>query len=252
MDNRSKPRRRSLSGKNNTLIAFAGLACVFGSLFLGMLLGNTIAAPLVAVSGASVGFLLTFHGLSRALRWKADVRTVIETENIEQIGIVVEALGLRNRWGHYGNTPEARQQATALYEGMDAVLIRLLPQLQSGDLVLLTKDQRTILYQSLQGSDSYLVEAILRGLVQIDYQAACPAITELANGKWKAQQDTSLRTLAQECLAQLQWNREQEEVRQNLLRASQNANVSSANLLHTVLPEEHAQASKQLLRANKD
>ena len=55
LDNRSKPRRRSLSGKNNTRIAFAGLACVFGSLFVGMLLGNTIAAPLVAVSGAAVG-----------------------------------------------------------------------------------------------------------------------------------------------------------------------------------------------------
>ncbi len=252
LDNRSKPRRRSFSRKNNTLVVFAGLGCVFGSEFLGIMFGKTTAGSVIAVSGVSIGFILAFYGLSRAFIWKAEVRAVIETENIEQIGILVEALGLRNRWGNCGNTPEARQRVTAFYEGLDEVLIRLLPQLQSGDIALLTKEQRTILYQSLQGRDSYLVEAILKGLMQIDDQGARPAITELANGKWKAEQDTSLRALAQECLAQLQRNREQEEVRHNLLRASQNANYSSANLLHTALPDEREQASKQLLRANKD
>lgn len=161
---------------------------------------------------------------------KTATRLLPDLEDIRSVGSLVEAL-------EHADERTCRE--------IEDALIRLLPQLHAGDVSLLDRRQREILYQAMNGGNVLLLHAILKAFEQIGDRHALPHVQRLTFAQAPAIQES-----ARACLRSLQKRVEQAQFRQNLLHPSCLTSVASdRTLLRSVTGDFHHE-TPYLLRAS--
>ena len=179
---------------------------------------------------------MPFFGM-QSLFWQAAVKEYQSHLDLQAVGLIVEGLTASD------NLIYARDVLTAM-----------LPRLQASDAHLLNALHHHILNRQMSGKFPYclssrakLILATLKAYEQIGGTEDLPTVKRLARGEGYAKRNKEIRTAAQECLPYLQARSEQQESRQNLLRASQSAADSPATLLRPASAADDL-APRQLLR----
>ena len=174
-----------------------------------------------------------------AKKWRKTIHALTKAVGLQEVGPLVESLEIVDE-----------SDVTM------ALLVNVLPRLQSSDAHLLTPQHHRLLnrrlsgkYHLYHGSRLAFILATLKSYEQIGGMEDLPTVTRLAEGKGYAKQSINVRRAAQECLPYLRARSEVQELRQTLLRASNPAAANPATLLR---PASAANVSDpaQMLRAS--
>lgn len=189
------------------------------------------------LAGVAVAFTQTQKALAMVLAQKQDLNA---------IGALISALEMRDE---------------ELQRTVRPVLIRLLPRLRAQDASLLTKEERRILRQFLEGTlfgrefgrprgseeETALILAALKALEQVGDSSFLPVVTQWKNGQKRGSEE-QIRKAAEDCLPYLEIASANRQAEMEMLRASAPDPALEAGVLLRPASDSGGVSDENLLR----